>query len=46
LVLLPSHQDDPLLLPPFTGASGEIVAVHKKLTDLLGLHLLQPILQK
>jgi hypothetical protein len=45
-VLLPSHQDDLLLLRPLTGAIDEIVAVHKKLTDLLGLHLLKPLVQK
>jgi superfamily II DNA or RNA helicase len=35
-VLLPSDQDDLLLLRPLTGATDEIVAVHKKLTDLIG----------
>jgi hypothetical protein len=35
-VLLPSNQDDLLLLRPLTGATDEIVAVHKKLTDLVG----------
>ena len=35
-VLLPSDQDDLLLLRPLTGATDEIVAVHKRLTDLIG----------
>jgi superfamily II DNA or RNA helicase len=35
-VLLPSDQDDLLLLRPLTGATDEIVAVHRKLTDLIG----------
>ena len=35
-VLLPSDQDDLMLLRPLTGATDEVVAVHKKLTDLIG----------
>jgi hypothetical protein len=35
-VLLPSDRDDALLLHPLTGATDETVAVHKKLTDLIG----------
>lgn len=35
-VLLPSDQSDLLLLRPLTGATDEIVAVHKGLTDLVG----------
>jgi hypothetical protein len=35
-VLLLSNQDDLFLLRPLTGATDEIVAVHKKLTDLVG----------
>ena len=38
-VLLPSDQDDLLLLRPLTGATDEVVAVHKRLTDLLGYSL-------
>lgn len=35
-VLLPSDQEDLLFLRPLTGATDEMVAVHKKLTDLIG----------
>ncbi len=35
-VLLPSDQENLLLLRPLTGATDEVVAVHKGLTDLLG----------
>jgi superfamily II DNA or RNA helicase len=35
-VLLPSDQDDLLVLRPLTGATDELVAVHKGLTDLVG----------
>ena len=35
-VLLPSDKEDLLLLRPLTGATDEVVAVHKGLTDLLG----------
>jgi superfamily II DNA or RNA helicase len=35
-VLLPSEQKDLFLLRPLTGATDEVVAVHKKLTELLG----------
>jgi hypothetical protein len=35
-VLLPSDQESLLLLRPLTGATDELVAVHKGLTDLLG----------
>jgi hypothetical protein len=35
-VLLPSDQDNLLLLWPLTGATDEVVAVHKQLTDLIG----------
>lgn len=35
-VLLPSDQDDLLLLRPLTGATDEVVAIHKRLTDLVG----------
>ena len=35
-VLLPSDQDDLMLLRPLTGATDEVVAVHRKLTDLIG----------
>jgi len=35
-VLLPSDQPDLLLLRPLTGAADEVVAVHKKLADLIG----------
>jgi superfamily II DNA or RNA helicase len=35
-VLLPSENDEVFLLRPLTGASDEIVAVHKRLTDLIG----------
>jgi superfamily II DNA or RNA helicase len=35
-VLLPSDNDEVFLLRPLTGASDEVVAVHKRLTDLIG----------
>ena len=35
-VLLPSDQENLLLLRPLTGATDEVVAVHKGLTDLIG----------
>ena len=35
-VLLPSAQENLLMLRPLTGATDEVVAVHKGLTDLLG----------
>ncbi len=35
-VLLPSDRADLLLLRPLTGATDEVVAVHKKLTGLIG----------
>jgi superfamily II DNA or RNA helicase len=38
-VLLPSDQDNLLLLRPLTGATDEIVAVHKGLTDVIGYTL-------
>jgi len=35
-VLLPSDQENLLLLRPLTGATDEVVAIHKRLTDLVG----------
>ena len=35
-VLLPSDDEKLLLLRPLTGATDEVVAVHKGLTDLIG----------
>jgi len=35
-VLLPSNQENLLLLRPLTGATDEVVAVHKGLVDLIG----------
>jgi superfamily II DNA or RNA helicase len=35
-VLMPSDQEDLLFLRPLTGATDEVVAVHKKLTELIG----------
>ena len=35
-VLLPSDQENLLLLRPLTGATDEVVAIHKGLTDLIG----------
>jgi hypothetical protein len=35
-VLLPSDRKNLLFLQPLTGATVEVVAVHKSLTDLLG----------
>ncbi|MDW8217994.1 MAG: DEAD/DEAH box helicase, partial [Acidobacteriota bacterium] len=35
-VLLPSEQDEVFLLRPLTGATDEVVAVHKRLADVLG----------
>jgi len=35
-VLLPSDQPDLLLLRPLTGATDEVVAVHKRLSELIG----------
>jgi superfamily II DNA or RNA helicase len=35
-VLLPSNQDNLLVLRPLTGATDEVVALHKGLTDLIG----------
>lgn len=35
-VLLPSDRDDLLFLRPLTGATDEVVAVHNKLTELIG----------
>ena len=35
-VLLPSDQEDLLLLRPLTGATDEVIAVHKKFADLIG----------
>jgi len=35
-VLLPSDNDEVFLLRPLTGASDEVVAIHKRLTDLIG----------
>src|SRR3990167_6960352 len=35
-VLLPSDIEDLFLLRPLTGATDEVVAVHKRLTDLIG----------
>jgi superfamily II DNA or RNA helicase len=35
-VLLPSDQDNLFLLRPLTGATEEVVAVHKQLSDLVG----------
>jgi superfamily II DNA or RNA helicase len=38
-VLLPSDSPDVFLLRPLTGATDEVVAVHKQLTDLIGYTL-------
>ncbi len=38
-VLLPSERDDVYLLRPLTGATDEVVAVHKGLADLVGYDL-------
>lgn len=38
-VLLPSDNDEVFLLRPLTGASDEVVAIHKRLTDLIGYSL-------
>ena len=38
-VLLPSENDDVFLLRPLTGATDEVVAIHKRLTDLIGYSL-------
>ncbi len=38
-VLLPSERDELLLLRPLAGATDEVVAVHKQLTDLIGYTL-------
>src|SRR5215813_11627026 len=38
-VLLPSENDDVFLLRPLTGATDEVVAIHKGLTDLIGYSL-------
>ncbi|MFZ5539691.1 MAG: hypothetical protein ACOY5V_08145 [Pseudomonadota bacterium] len=38
-VLLPSDRDDLLLLRPLTGASDEVVAIHRGLTNLIGYDL-------
>lgn len=35
-VLLPSDNDDVFLLRPLTGATDEVVAIHKRLTNLIG----------
>jgi len=35
-VLLPSDQENLLLLRPLTGATDEVVAIHKGFTDLIG----------
>jgi len=34
--LLPSENDEVFLLRPLTGANDEVVAIHKRLTDLIG----------
>jgi hypothetical protein len=38
-VLLPSDNDDIHLLRPLTGATDEVVAIHKGLADLIGYEL-------
>src|SRR5262249_43652819 len=38
-VLLPSDSPDVHLLRPLTGATDEVVAIHKQLTDLIGYDL-------
>jgi len=38
-VLLPSDHDEVYLLRPLTGATDEVVAVHKQLTDIVGYSL-------
>lgn len=38
-VLLPSERDDLYLLRPLTGATDEVVALHKGLSDLIGYSL-------
>src|SRR4030095_7681428 len=38
-VLLPSDNDEVFLLRPLTAASDEVVAIHKRLTDLIGYSL-------
>lgn len=38
-VLLPDARQDLLLLRPLTGATDELVAIHKQLTDLIGYDL-------
>ena len=38
-VLLPSDSPDVHLLRPLTGATDEVIAVHKQLTDLIGYDL-------
>lgn len=38
-VLLPSDSSDVHLLQPLTGATDEVIAVHKQLTDLIGYDL-------
>ena len=38
-VLLPSDQESLVLLRPLTGATDEVVAIHKGLTDLIGYSL-------
>lgn len=38
-VLLPSDQEDVVVLQPLTGATDEVVAVHKRLMDLIGYSL-------
>jgi superfamily II DNA or RNA helicase len=38
-VLLPNENDEVFLLRPLTGATDEVVAIHKRLTDLIGYSL-------
>ncbi|MDR5708430.1 MAG: hypothetical protein QN172_02545 [Armatimonadota bacterium] len=38
-VLQAGSQDDVVLLRPLTGTSDDVVAVHKRLPDLLGYHV-------
>ena len=38
-VLLPSERNDVHLLRPLTGITDEVVAIHKRLTDLVGYDL-------
>jgi hypothetical protein len=42
-VLLSGNPEVLLMLRPLTGATDEVVAIHKGLTDLLGVLVLQPL---